>query len=1402
MRSILTWLTLLLMAIGLTNSLPAMAENWLAPKRVVPHAQARAANFQFDESLDLDPTERSVVSGNGNAEEVLPFGAFAEDENPWSVGYDEPIAGGPNVSPFPYGVDYWFELNGADKGLGYEGMFFTVGGLFPYAHDDMGGMWFLEGRAHLSENGNFFSNFGWGRRQFITPELSAGVSFWYDYDGDKATQFGHEFHQVGVSGDVSGSWWTARINGYIPVNRKGYQTQGFWQNFVLAGNAVDTAMDGIDGEFGFRVPMPGGRRDAMWSVGGYAYSSDLIESFTGYSTRLELPSQTRAATLQLQLNYDERFKTTGFVNLIYHFGAGGAGRIACSDCDDYSAQGAPLQRTQRNAHIVRFHKNPEIAINPATGGTWRAFHVDNTAGPNGNGTYESPFDTLEEGDNAADAEYDIVFVRDGDGTANGYDTNVALLPNQRLLGDGVAHFIDSQNGLLQLGNDTDGVTPIITNSSGTSVSLANGSVASGFQITNATTGVAGDSSITDTATIDRVTITGGTTAIDLQSVPGTVNVTGSSLVNNTGTSLNIDGGAPTVNFNGTISNSLTGSNSVHVANTTGGTVNIAGTITEEQGQGLLFENVAGDVNVTATTNITDGVDRGIYIRNSSGNFFFDDASITTFFDNTVDLENNVGATIAFNNLQVAPDQSTGLRAINSGTVTVQTGLINSLNGPAVDIQDTAIDITMDNIISSNSTSNGLNFDNATGSFTVNNTTDVTGASGTAISATNSGGLAANFGETTISASASGVNLSSNAGGTFAFQNLDVTSTNGTGLLVNDGGTVNFTGNSPTITASGGPAVNITGSTGQTNGTAGWTFGSLSSSNSTTNGVVLTSLNDDFSVTSGTSVSGAAGTSISLNGGTNDFTFGSPVVISSRNDVGININGTGGDVNFGITSVDNANNVGGAGVIVQNTAASGSTTFSQANVTASGNSVRITDNLGLVTLNGGAMSAGQNGVQIDNSDVNLNNVSVNAGNDGVVVNNGATDRTVNIDSLSVNSAGGQGLELNVNGTGTLTSNITNSTISSTGNAFDAATSAAGGDLVLALDNNTLSSSASAAADVNGSLGGTITVTSLADNTVLAGGTGGMLFDTVTFDSDLTTVGNQQVSGGNTTIGASSSRVQGDGVRLIDVSGDLAFNNLDIFNNNGTGLLVDTKTGGTTFNLVTGSGTIDTTNGTAMFLDPLTVNMNLTSVSSTSAGGNGVHFDEVAGTINIGTVNVSESGGNGVLIENSSANIDFNRVNLAGGGTGMTNGIVLTDNTGTFDLSGGASTISTTSGAGVSVTNQATFTIDNTTMTGIGGAGIDITASGTNDVNATITDNTITCTGNALNATVSASGDTMYLDASGNDSSGGTDVFDLTNNGDNGDFDVRQTAIGAGSLSSLNNGVTINTSGNVIDFNVAP
>ena len=125
-------------------------------------------------------------------------------------------------------------------------------------------------------------------------------------------------------------------------------------------------------------------------------------------------------------------------------------------------------------------------------------------------------------------------------------------------------------------------------------------------------------------------------------------------------------------------------------------------------------------------------------------------------------------------------------------------------------------------------------------------------------------------------------------------------------------------------------------------------------------------------------------------------------------------------------------------------------------------------------------------------------------------------------------------------------------------------------------------------------------STTSNAVSGNGTaGGIEFNRVTFDASGASLSGTQVAAGSWTIGTTSNRVQGDGPRFDGPTGNLAFGTLNIANYNGTGLCVDTKTLGTTFSLSNTGGTIDTTNGTATYLDPLTADLTFGTVNSTGS-----------------------------------------------------------------------------------------------------------------------------------------------------------------------------------------------------------
>lgn len=90
-------------------------------------------------------------------------------------------------------------------------------------------------------------------------------------------------------------------------------------------------------------------------------------------------------------------------------------------------------------------------------------------------------------------------------------------------------------------------------------------------------------------------------------------------------------------------------------------------------------------------------------------------------------------------------------------------------------------------------------------------------------------------------------------------------------------------------------------------------------------------------------------------------------------------------------------------------------------------------------------------------------------------------------------------------------------------------------------------------------------------------------------------------------------------------------------------VDTKTLGTTFSLGNTGGTIDTTIGAALLLDPLATNRTLATVNSTNSGTNGVTLDTVTGSVTINGGTIDGSAGDGIRL-NGVASFTLNNTSV--------------------------------------------------------------------------------------------------------------------------------------------------------------
>ena len=810
---------------------------------------------------------------------------------------------------------FYYGINAADQGLGYNGSYMTFGGFIPYAEDDLGGFWSADIRSHLSGYGGFFSNVGFVRKQFIGGAIG-GIGVYWDYDGDQSQyplngscgtgqfgQFGHTYNQVGISGEFLTDFGNLRSNGYIPVGTTAYTAGAigspFYQNYVMCQYGLDAALAGADLEVGAYIP---GLSDwaGMVSVGGYAYGNTqsqwshgtqanqaVVPYFGGVYTRLDM-TFLENWDFSLQYNNDSVFDSTGFARLTYRMG--GSRRRNVPDQME--------QPMMRNEHIVRAHQTPILATNPNNAGTpWRTIHVNNAAAPDGNGTVEAPFQTVAQGNAAAVNPWEIVLVNRGlssyDQTtgvvSNGYSDNFTpLAANQYYIGDGAAYFIPTVCcGNLNIAVATNG-RPVLSNPNGASINLSQGLNTSNFDIINSAIGIAGTGDLSSpergslATNIDiyrgpsykgptqGIVVTEATGSADFQNVNiGKIVTSGTTTQDWTMSngSVLVDGGDPTITFSeGTIVNN--NGHILQVNDTTGGSVTLTAQPSQpfiENGTGILVENAAGNVTVQSEVSgapaaIIKSQEDGINVVNSSGVQTFNDVQILAAGTNGgsgyagVNLENN-GGTSNFNNLTISltdpTNTATGFYAINDNVINVTGNSSVTVTGAPA--------VSMTNIIDAN-----INFKTVTSTGSPSN----------------------------------GVLLDTVAGTFNVASSLTVTDSQGDGLVIK---------NSPDLIFSS-PVTNVSTATGaaadgivlQNNSVDATTVNLGQVTVATTNGTGLI-VQDAGVTTAGGTINATGGASIATNNADVNITLASATSTNSSGP-GLDLTETSGSVNIGTTTV--------------------------------------------------------------------------------------------------------------------------------------------------------------------------------------------------------------------------------------------------------------------------------------------------------------------------------------------------------------------------------------------------------------------------------------------------------------------------------------------------------------------
>ncbi len=666
----------------------------------------------------LEPLEQQPLSDGGS----IPIDNFGMNTHLWAA--------------FDGGEGPW-----NDGSYGTFGVFSPQNNLISNFGNEI--LTYVDGRVGIQNDGGVIANASYGARLYRhSMDRVFGVAARYTADNTRR----NFFQQLTVSAETFGDWIDGNINGYLPFGDKGHQygTTGFVGMPIFGGNTLllpqfnleEQAMHGFDAEIGTRIPgIPEDLNARIWG-GYYWFDSDDIAQINGVRARVEAQVLPQI-TLHITATHDNRFDTHVMAGVIWEFT-----KSLLPSSPDYGLDNREaLGRLSRFNHQVMVAEtarySPVPAIDATTGQPFNIIHVNSNAAPGGDGSIEQPLQAL----GAASAQAgsgDIVFLHGGsvfDGAS------FTMQDNQRLWGEGGDYTVRTrQMGATPLPRaTTSNVPPIIRNSIGAGVRLANNVEVLGIRVENAAGSSFLGDGISGTVRMAANSVDGSFRGIEIRNSTGTFDIENASIANTTDDSIVLEENtsAATINFTGTTSVDNAGGIGISIQ---GGeaTINFADvSLTNRNSTAIGLGRAGGTVtfaNPFTIDNPNGSLTEAIGVANGTGTVNFPAVTITDTNRAApglpqVILGNNSNTTI-FDSLDITTTNGGGISALNVGTVTVNGGRVPADGGQGVVFNGVdTLTATFESVSTVNAT-NGITVINSDGSIIVTGDGATPGSGGT------------------------------------------------------------------------------------------------------------------------------------------------------------------------------------------------------------------------------------------------------------------------------------------------------------------------------------------------------------------------------------------------------------------------------------------------------------------------------------------------------------------------------------------------------------------------------------------------------------------------------------------------------------------------------------------------
>lgn len=359
-------------------------------------------------------------------------------------------------------------------------------------------------RYKTDDDNNHEGNAGLGFRSLREKGVVGGYAY-FDRRRSGATDKLHSQITVGAEWLVED--WEVRANAYVPITDEKYVSVGPARGTAisdpyLSGSGIyieqagghsfkETPLYGGDIEGGFKLPDTN-----VWlHMTAFSFGADDAESVNGGRVRASW-NVTDNLTLFAEGQHDTVRERQGWVGVRLSVPFGGPGqrqeglraRMTSSPVRDIDVvTSGKVERTSPDETVP--------VLNTETGDPQRVIYVDNSAAGGGDGSKESPFNTLAAA-HAVLQDYDTLYISRGDGTTVGMNAGLAI--SQRavhVIGEGSAFVYDGTRLTTASGGTgadatvllAAGLAPVITNTAGDGVRVTSDQVnLTGFTVDGAT----------------------------------------------------------------------------------------------------------------------------------------------------------------------------------------------------------------------------------------------------------------------------------------------------------------------------------------------------------------------------------------------------------------------------------------------------------------------------------------------------------------------------------------------------------------------------------------------------------------------------------------------------------------------------------------------------------------------------------------------------------------------------------------------------------------------------------------------------------------------------------------------------------------------------------------------------